>query len=144
MYKNHIIYIIMETVTGLYKWFVELGKEAQLVIALLLGLNLYFGYTSYTNTQELKELQKTYLADGKDCATKIAESNRSWSVRVDSINTKWQDRYDVYRTKTEDDIRTKSNQWEAKFNQLLEETRANQAKLAEVRQASDNIKTKID
>ena len=117
-----------------FQWFIDLNGEAKAVIAILLGLVVYFGIINYNKNQELDELQKLVLSDSKECSKEVKKVTDIYQLQIQELNDKWQTLYNDYRDKVETENKVLTKEWERKYEILSERF--------DRYQQNNNIKTK--
>ena len=124
---------------NLFKWFINLNPEGKSIIALLLGLNIYFGYALYSTNQDYKKLMeqysvlfKSYNDDTKDCANKIIKINAEWGIRSDH-----------YRNTIDQENRQRIKDWEEKYEKVVQKLEESTNKIKRTEHIIDKINFKM-
>lgn len=133
----------MENWTGLFKWVIELSGEAKLVIALLLGLNIYFGITSYSVNEKYDILSDKYNVEAKDCQDRITKREEIWQNRMTIAVESNQKILNDYRDKTESNTKVLNDEIQAKLNEANAKNDRNIEKIIQLEIAYTKLANKI-
>lgn len=99
---------------GIFKWFIELNKEAKVVVALLsfVTIGVLYQNHSLNSSIDAERLRYDVLND------KYTNSYKYCNIEKDSLNAIWTRKYEAYRNLKDEESKELNKTLELRYNKL--------------------------